>query len=344
MMPKARFILNRHEALKRYNELKKISDIVSYSHKTNPEISKVLINEKECMFSVHTIDDLKNLDASRVLFFSQAWDKEELDALFEKGVFRFVVDNEADLQVLLDYLNASNKKIILFLRMKLKENTVHTGKHFVYGMYSKKVNELVKVLKENKNISHLGIHFHRKTQNVSEWSIRDELEDSIDKDNWEKLDYVNIGGGVPAEYKNFNSSVFGSIFSKISELKIWLNKKDVKMIIEPGRYIAAYSVKLEANIKAIYDDNIIIDCSVYNAAMDTFVAHIRLIVEGETDEKEGRAYTIKGLTPDSMDIFRYRVFLKNPKIGDRLVFQNAGAYTYSTDFCNLPKIETVFED
>jgi ornithine decarboxylase len=111
------------------------------------------------------------------------------------------------------------------------------------------------------------------------------------------------------------------------------------MIIEPGRFIAASPVRLEAEILSIYDNNIVINCSVYNSAMDTFVAHIRLIVEGELPEGEGEAYTIKGCTPDSMDIFRYRVYLKKPKVGDKVVFLNAGAYTYTTDFCNLPKLE-----
>ncbi|MEM2131601.1 MAG: decarboxylase, partial [Candidatus Woesearchaeota archaeon] len=95
-----------------------------------------------------------------------------------------------------------------------------------------------------------------------------------------------------------------------------------------------------------------IDCSVYNAAMDTFVAHIRLLVENEVDEKNIEnekdndviPYTIKGNTPDSMDIFRYRVFLKKQKLGNKIVFLNAGAYNYASDFCNLPKLETVVVD
>ena len=55
-------------------------------------------------------------------------------------------------------------------------------------------------------------------------------------------------------------------------------------------------------------------------------------------QEKGQAYTIKGMTPDSMDILRYRVFLKKPKIGDKIVFLNAGAYTFSTDFCGLKKL------
>ena len=73
--------------------------------------------------------------------------------------------------------------------------------------------------------------------------------------------------------------------------------------------------------------------------MDTFAAHTRLLVENELED--GDAYTIKGCTPDSLDVFRYRVFLKNPKVGDKVVFLNAGAYTYTADFCALQKLETV---
>ena len=45
-----------------------------------------------------------------------------------------------------------------------------------------------------------------------------------------------------------------------------------------------------------------------------------------------------------MDLFRYRVFLKDPKVGDKIVFLNAGAYNFATDFCGLKKLETVVVD
>ncbi len=116
------------------------------------------------------------------------------------------------------------------------------------------------------------------------------------------------------------------------------------MIIEPGRYIAAPAISLHTKIKIIYDNNIVINCSVFNSAMDTFVVHNKLKIRGENENKRGKAYTIKGKTPDSMDIFRYRVYLDNPKIGDEIVFENAGAYNYSTDFCGLEKPETKVVD
>lgn len=345
MLSKARFLLSKKKVIEKYNEIKELCDLVSYSFKTNMEVGLILEKETDCFFSVHTIEDFKKLkQGNRVFFFSQAWTDKELDILFKKKVNKFVVDNEADLKILLNYLEKKNKKIWLLLRMKLKENTIHTGKHFVYGMQSQKINELLEILRKNNKIEKIGIHFHRKTQNVSEWDLKEELIDSIKK--WDLIDYVNIGGGLPSEYKNYNMSILTNIMKKINDLRIFLNKKNIKMIIEPGRYIAAPCVKLEADIKSIYDNNIIIDCSVYNSAMDTFVANIRLLVEGELDEnnKEAIPYTIKGNTPDSMDIFRYRVFLKEKKIGNKIVFLNAGAYNYSSDFCNLKKLKTVIID
>lgn len=329
----ARFILNRNKVIEQYNLVKEFGE-VSYSLKTNPEVGKVLEEETECRFSVHSLKDLENIkDKKRIWFFLQGNDKEELKKLFDFGVNNFVVDNINDLNLLLQF----EKKINLLLRMKLKENTIHTGKHFVFGFCSSKINELVPELRKDKNIGKLGIHFHRKTQNVSEWDLKEELIDSI-KD-FSLIDMVNIGGGIPYEYKNFRNEVLNSIFNKIKELKEFLDDKKIKMIIEPGRFIAAPSVKLEAEIINIYENNIIINCSVYNSAMDSFISHIRLLVEGELEK--GKNYTIKGCTPDSLDIFRYSVFLNNPKIGDKIVFLNAGAYNFSTEFCNLEKLETV---
>jgi len=41
-----------------------------------------------------------------------------------------------------------------------------------------------------------------------------------------------------------------------------------------------------------------------------------------------------------MDIFRYKVYLNSPKVGDKIRFLNAGAYNFSSDFCNLKKLKT----
>lgn len=342
-MNKPRFLLSKKTVIQQFNKIKEVSDTISYSLKTNPEIAKVLQEKTDSFFSIHSLKELSLVkDKSKIWFFLQSHEVKDLDILFQNNVENYVIDNKNDLNLLLDYIKENNKTINLLLRMRLKEHTIHTGKHYVFGLFSKEINELVPVLKENKNIKLLGIHFHRKTQNISEWSLKEELVDCLDEDTFNKINLINIGGGIPYKYKNFRAEVLDYIFNQIKELKEFLNKKNIKLISEPGRFIAAPSVRLETEIINIYDNNIVINASVWNSAMDTFVANIRLLVENELDS--GDSYVIKGLTPDSVDIFRYQIFLKNPKVGDKIIFINAGAYNFHTDFCGLEKIETTVVD
>ncbi len=328
----AKFVLSRKKALEQYNRIKNIGK-VSYSSKTNSEVGKILEKETDCLFSIHLVNELENIvDKSRVLFLAQAWDFEMIKRLVGMGVMWFVVDNENDLNVLINFLERKDIKVNLLLRVKLKENTIRTERYFVFGMSSQIVNERLRELRDNKNIGKLGIHFHRKTQNVSEWDIKYEMEEIIDR---EIVDIVNIGGGIPSVYANTNENVVELVIKKIKEFKEWFGKE---LIIEPGRFISAPAVKLVTKIINIYENNIVVDASVYNSDMDALVVPVKLLVENELEK--GNAYVIKGITPCSMDLFRYRVYLENPKIGDKLVFLNAGAYNFGTGFCNLDKIET----
>lgn len=340
---KSRFIVSISKLLGQYEKLKSMNLEVSYSLKTFPEIAWILEEKTDSFFTVHMMESLsfvKNM--KRVWFVAQAWDKKKIKDLIDKGLENFIVDNEFDLTTLLQFLNENDVEINLLLRMKMREHTIHTGKYFVFGMYSKQINEWIPKLRRCSNIKLLGVHFHRKTQNTSEWNLKEELSQMLKEETLQNIDAVNIGGGLPVDYKNTSAKNLDNIFKKIVELRDWLKSYDVKTIIEPGRFLAGPPTKLETEILAIYDNNIIVDASVYNGALDTIILPIKLLVEGELEE--GETYVIKGCTPCSLDIFRYDVKLKNPKVGDKIVFLNAGAYCFTTDFCNLPKLPVVFVD
>jgi ornithine decarboxylase len=344
-MTEARFILSRSILLAQYNKLKAFCDKISYSAKTNYEVAKLLEKETDCDFNIHSAEALLTIaDPARIWYFPQGWSQPEVKDILGKNFRNFVLDSEPDLDELLLVLKTQDLNINLLLRMRLKENTIHTGKHFVYGLYSDKINQLIPLLRQNKKIGKLGIHFHRKTQNLSEWDLTAELKQILTPSTLKSLDILNIGGGFPVRYKNYTADIEKPIFAEIKKLKAWLKPHNIQLVAEPGRYLAASPIKLISTIKRVYDHNIIIDCSVYNSAMDTFVANTKLEVEGELEEGIGEAYTIKGITPDSMDIFRYRVYLNDPKVGDTIIFLNAGAYNFSTDFCGLKKLKTEIVD
>ena len=339
MNPK--FIISKSKVLEQYQKVNEITDSISYSSKTNQVVTKILEKETDCLFSVHFVNELKHLkDFSRVIFLAQGWSEEDIKKLIEKGINYFTVDNETDLDTLLSFLEKNDVTINLLLRLKLKEHTLRTERYFVFGMKAEVINRRVKEIRSNSKIDQLGLHFHRKTQNMAEWSLLYELSNLIEEDVLGMIDVVNMGGGLPANYANTNVDVLPGILNKVKEFKDWLNSKNIKMIVEPGRFIAAPPGKLITSIIGIHENNIIVNASVYNSDMDAIVVPVKLLVEGELPKGEGKAYVIKGITPCSMDLFRYRVYLNEPRVGDSLVFLNATAYNFCSDFCDLEEIET----
>ncbi len=343
-MNKARFVLNKNTVLKQLNVLKTLGVRISYSYKTNHEVGDILQNNTDVMFSIHSEEEIDMIkDKRKIILFLQAPDKEELKHFLDVGIRNFVVDNEIDFQKIIDIVNDKKINISLLLRMKISEHRIGTGKYFVYGMNSSLVNKLIIKERGNPYID-FGIHVHRKSQNTSEWEILNELKDSISEDVLNTIRTLNLGGGLPIKYKSYTSEILPYIFNKITNVVEYFRGKNIDVFIEPGRFISGPAIKLETKIIQIQDNNIIINTTLYNCALDTLLTGTKMIVENELEDKEdGNYYLIKGNSPTRDDIFRYKVKLKSPKVGDKIVFLNAGAYNYSTDFFGYIKLETFIE-
>ena len=335
------FIIEKSKVFSQVEILKEIFDEVSYSWKTNPKIGEILNENESCYISVCGFNELMQVkNKSKVWYFpSQMRDNELEMVLVSYGIRNFVVDNPNVLGELIHLVTEKGIKINLLLRMKLRENSIFTGRHYVFGMRTEEIKKWIDTLYGNDLIVSLGVHFHRKTQNVSEWNLRDEVEQSLDDEYLSKIDVINLGGGLPAKYVNSHDNELDSIFSKIKELKDYTNRFGIKLVIEPGRFIAAPSVRLKCRVIAVYDNTCFVNVSVFCGMLDTIVANVKLIVSEEVDKSSGSPFVVKGCTPDSVDILRYRVYLRNPKVGDIITFLNCGAYTYQTDFCGLDRIE-----
>ena len=136
---KPKFVLSKHKVWEKIDLLKKHFDNISFSWKTNPEVGKVLLEKNENMFSIISINELKQFleisnKVERILYFPFTLNQTDLEFLKEKNITNYVVENEQDLEKLIEFVNKNNYKINIQLRMKLKENTMFTGKHYVFGM------------------------------------------------------------------------------------------------------------------------------------------------------------------------------------------------------------------
>ena len=59
-------------------------------------------------------------------------------------------------------------------------------------MSSSTINEKVRTLIDHPNISALGVHFHRKTQNMAEWNYQYEISSALDNDVLEKIKNMGL--------------------------------------------------------------------------------------------------------------------------------------------------------
>jgi ornithine decarboxylase len=354
-----RFILNKGILKKQVKQLQDLGLKVSYSYKTNRLVGRELKKIPECSevdFSIHSreeLGDFSKREIEKVWFFTQAESIDELTEIINKGLKKFVIDNQIDLERILNVVQKTKIKIWLSLRMKFQEHRIGTGKYFVYGMSSEKVNENILSLMEKgkykKFIEKIGIHIHRKSQNTSEWEIKQELEDSLREEVLKKINFVNLGGGLPIKYRSYTTKVLEYIFSKLKETQEFLKDLGIETYIEPGRFLAGPSIKFETQIIQVYDKNIIINTTVYNCAIDSVLTNTKMLVKDEILSSENAKdknedYLIKGNSPTRDDIFRYKVMLQAPRVGDKLTFLNAGAYNYTTDFFGFTKIPTIITE
>lgn len=338
-----KFILSKSKLMEQYKKLTDLNLKISYSYKTNHEAGQQLQELTDCDFSIHTQEEIKDIkDKSRIWFFLQAESQEEITQLLRQNISNFVIDNEVDLQNLLRTITSP---INLSIRMKFQEHRIGSGKYFVYGLSSKKTNKIIKEISDNPNLNSLGIHIHRKSQNTSEWNILDEIQDSLELDTLKRINFLNLGGGLPTKYKSYTSKVLPYIFEKITKTIEFLEKHNIVTFIEPGRFLAAPCIKLQTTIIQSYNNNLVVDTTIYNTALDTHLTGTKMLVEDELEEEEvGNYYLVKGNSPTRDDIFRYKVKLNNPQVGDKIIFLNAGAYNYTTDFFGYKKLETKIEN
>jgi len=152
------------------------------------------------------------------------------------------------------------------------------------------------------------------------------------------LEYVNIGGGIGVDYAHsgrvFDYGRFGAEVSLLADDLSSFLGRSVRVYCEPGRSMVAEAgvfVARVTDIKELLGDTFV--------AVDGSVAvfprpfhhpdnlhHVRAL-RPETHGKVG-SVVIVGRTTFSRDILA-RCELCEPKMGDLLVFEDAGAYCQS---------------
>lgn len=207
------------------------------------------------------------------------------------------------------------------------------------------IKDFVKYTKENNCDFVTGLHFHTncdstdlnflvKTFDV----IETHLQDFLYKTKW-----INLGGGYLFE-NNEQIRVFHSLIQKIK------NKYNLEVYIEPGTSVIKNSFSLFTTVL-----DVVVSEGKNIAILDTTVNHLpevlefgcRLKVENST-ESGACEYILAGSSCLAGDLFGVYKFDKPLKIGDKIIFNNVGAYSIVKanmfNGINLPAIYEKYEN
>ncbi len=154
-----------------------------------------------------------------------------------------------------------------------------------------------------------------------------------------EIEMLNLGGGFPVHYRNHDDAP--TLEEIVAHINTELHKLPYlpKIMLEPGRGIVASSTMLVVEVISRTVRNgkvwLCVDGGIYNALYEAMIHqgatsyHVHPVAEPQ-GEYQTMECVIAGPTGDSLDIITKNAILPDYiTVGDRLMFDNAGAYTIS---------------
>jgi ornithine decarboxylase len=275
-----------------------------------------------------------------------------INEAFKNGINRFAADSQEEIEKIAQAAPGSK----VFVRARVDD----TGSVFTFserfGAPIENVEELI-LLTRHLGLKVYGISFHVGSQATNEhrWSnaigmLRPVIEKLYDEGV--TLEMLDIGGGFPVTYYNHQHvphlpEIVAHIRNALHMLPFFVPK----IVVEPGRGIVASATVMVAEVISRTVRNgkvwLCLDAGIYNALYEAMIHQgstqytVHPFVEQKEKAKVMHA-TLAGPTGDSLDIIAREVQLPEYiDVGDKLIFENAGAYTVtmSSPFNGFPKPE-----
>jgi ornithine decarboxylase len=336
---------------------------IYYAVKANPDVAILsMLNELGANFDIasrYELDLVMSLGVSpdRMSYGNTIKKAKDVEYFYQKGVRMFATDSEDDLKNIASCAPGSR----VYVRIVMGDSsTADWPLSRKFGCHPDMAYSLL-IMARSLGLTPYGISFHVGSQqrDIGQWdeaiAKTKYLFSSLEKDENIRLTMINMGGGFPASYVQPSND----LTEYASEIYKYLTDdfgSDIPFIaLEPGRSLVGDSGILIAEVVLISRKNhtalnrwVYLDTGKFNGLIETLNESIKypIVTENEDDEAEEEEVIIAGPTCDSQDILyeNHKYLLPvNLKIGDKLYFLSAGAYTASyasVSFNGFPPIKT----
>lgn len=316
---------------------------IFYSVKANnhPDVIRVLLDEGSG-FDIASLSEAKLVTSlgcpvDRVAYSNPIKKPDELAAAYGMGIRLFAFDSEAEVRKLAELAPGSQ----VYVRLAVSNEGSLWPLTRKFGVDYVEATRLL-VLSRDLGLDPVGVTFHVGSQclNPTNWGTALQGASTVFnacRESGIELSLVNMGGGLPAQD---GASDPPSIESIRRVIETELSKRfdeSIRVLLEPGRHMVATSGQLVSSVIGIAkrggSEWVYLDAGVYNGLMELHEG-FPYVVRTDHPERPERKYVLAGPTCDSVDVIQEEIHLPEVRVGDRLTFECAGAYTISYDRYN----------
>lgn len=300
-------------------------------------------------FDVASVAEIKTLlklgvDQSRMNYSNPVKSEASIEEAAKLGVTKFAFQSKGELEKIARHVAGAE----VYARVKIGDAKGAQSFSSKFGCPVDQVAVLLKYAKEI-GLNPIGITFHIGSQatELEAWgdAIKNAQEIIVNaREAGVQANLINIGGGLPVQYKQDNPSV-AELASAINEA-IKNGPSDIRYVAEPGRFLVADSSVILATVIGREDRAdkpwLFIDVGAFQAFIEVFefdrffypVYSTRHLKSGHADIPQTR-YTLTGPSCDSCDTLSHDIMLPaDIKEGDQIMIAMTGAYTvvYGSNF------------
>ena len=337
------------------NIFKTIKPIICFSVKSNSNLT--LLRELRKIGSGADVVSLGELlkairagiSPNKIVFSGVGKTEEEIRVAIKKRILLINIESENEAILINKIAKKTSRKTSVGIRLnpnitgKTHKKISTGGKNEKFGLlYNDCINLCNKIRKmKNLRLEGLSVHIGSQITNVKPFNKMLSVLDKIINKTKVNFKFIDLGGGIGISYLNNKKTLNLKQYSRLVEK--FVKNKNIRIIFEPGRFIAGNTAVLISKIIYIKKSNnkkfVIIDAGMNDLMRPAlYDAKHQIIPLKKTNKKITGNIEFVGPVCESADKFLSKKSFAQIKEGDYVGLTHVGAYgtTLSSNYNARP--------
>ncbi len=341
------YVYSEKTILRHFNQIKdafkEIDSLICFSVKSNFNLKVLkILKESGAGFDIvsggelYLVRKVKALPG-KIVFAGVGKTYEEIDYAIKTGIFMFNCESIPEIHLIDKLAKKHNKKVNIAIRINpdivpKTHKYITTGKKDTkFGISIYEINKVIKELRKCSNIDLIGLHFHIGSQITETTPYLRTLKKVLKlipqfRKAGHNIKYLNIGGGLGIIYRNEKPPL---PYKLANEIIPHIKRENLKLIMEPGRYIIGNAGILITKVlyikKSLNKRFVIVDAGMNTLIRPTLYTAYHQILPLIKRDKTFRV-DIVGPICETGDYFAKERTIHKVAEGDFIAIKSAGAY------------------